>query len=244
MTVEVRRHVPGDVPGAFIQFPNALYAGDAGWTPPLRTEARKHITPGKNPYFDHAEVMFFTAWNGDRLIGRCSAQIDNEYLRTHDDKTGFFGCFDTVDCNETASSLLNAAGAWCAERGMNRIKGPFTLGINEELGIMIEGFEEPSVMLTPYHQPHQARLAEEAGLKKAKDILSWRYQCGALPPRAQKAYDMTMALPEVRIRPIDKRKLDEEMAIVRDVLMTPGVATGAMCPGPTPNLPRPWKNFA
>ncbi len=217
MTVEIRRHLPGNIPGAFIEFPSVLYTGDTGWTPPLRSEARKHLTPGKNPYFAHAEVMFFTAWKGDTLVGRCSAQIDNEYLRIHQDKIGFFGCFDTIDCPGTASALLNAASNWCAERGMDRIKGPFTLGINEELGVMIEGFDQPSVMMTPYHRPHQARLVEGAGFSKAKDILSWRYQCGALPVRAQKAYEMTMALPEVRIRPINKRKLDEEMSIVRDV---------------------------
>ncbi len=217
MTVEIRHHLPGHAPSAFMTFPNQLYADDFGWTPPLQSETCKQLSPKKNPYFAHADVALFTAWHGETLIGRCSAQVDSEYLRTHRDRTGFFGCFDTVDCNQTASMLLDAAGRWCADRGMARLQGPFTLGINEELGIMIEGFDEPSMMLTPYHRPYQAQLTENAGFHKSKDILSWRYRCGDLPVRAQKAYDITIALPEVRIRPIDKRRLHREMNIVRDI---------------------------
>ncbi|WP_188874036.1 hypothetical protein [Iodidimonas muriae] len=217
MTIEIRKHLPGEAMEPFLSFPNQLYRDDAGWTPPLKTEIRKSLSPKHNPFFKHADVMFFTAWSGDRMVGRCSAQVCHEHLKKHDDKTGFFGCFDVVDSQEVATALLDAAKEWVASKGMTRLRGPFSLGVNEEIGVMIEGFDAPSMMLTPYHRPYLSGLLHSAGFEKVKEIISWRYECGNLPARAQKAYDLTVTLPEVRIRRIDKSRLDEEMAVVRSV---------------------------
>lgn len=216
-SAEIRLQHPGDDVSAFLDFPDRLYAGDRGWTPPLRRESVKRFSVVGNPFFEHAEAAIFTARRGGEVVGRCTAQIDHEHLRTHRDATGFFGCLDTIDDAGVAASLLDAASDWCRERGMTAIRGPFSLSVNEEIGVMTEGFDEPSVMLTPYHRDYQAGLVERAGFRRVKEIINWRYRCGDLPPRAAKARDMTAALAEVRIRPVDKRRLGEEMQIVRDV---------------------------
>jgi len=183
----------------------------------LRGEAKKQLHPAKNPFFAHADVMLFTAWRDGVPVGRCSAQIDREHLRIHNDATGFFGFFDTVDDAEVGFALLEAAGRWCAERGMTRIRGPFSLCINEEIGVMIEGFEAPSMMLTPYHRPYQGSVIEAAGFSKVKDVITWEHDIQKLPARATQAYERIMAMEEVRIRPVDKRRLSEEMAVVRSI---------------------------
>ncbi len=218
MTLEIREHRPGSPDlDAFLRFPHTLYDGDRGWVRPLRGEARRQLDPRKNPFFEHAQAAFFTAWQDGRIVGRCSAQIDHEHLRIHRDGAGFFGFFDTVDDEEVGRRLIDAASDWCAARGMSRMRGPFSLCINEEIGLMVEGFEAPSMILTPYHRPYQAKILAAAGLRPVKDVITWEHDCSLPPPRAMRAYETIMALPEVTIRPIDKRHLAREMAIVRDI---------------------------
>jgi len=76
------------------------------------------LSPSQNPFFRRGEVTLFTAWQGQRLVGRCSAQIDREHLRVHNDAAGFFGFFDTIDDREVAKALLDAAAAWLRPRGV------------------------------------------------------------------------------------------------------------------------------
>lgn len=217
MTIEITRLAPGPDVRDFVEFPYRLYSGDAGWAPPLRREEAKRFDPAHNPWFEHAEAVLLTASKDGVVVGRATAHIDHLHLEYHHDGAGFFGCFDVVDDKEVARALLDTAADWCRERGMKTLRGPFSLSINEELGIMVGGHDEPSVMLTPYHRPYAGDLVEAAGFTPVKDIISWNYVHGPLPPRAVKAYEMTMALPEVRIRSVDKRRLDEEMVIVRDI---------------------------
>lgn len=217
MTIEIRRHPPGGDLRAFIDLPSRLYDGDRGWTPPLRGESKKQLDPSKNPFFHHADVALFTAWKDGVAVGRCSAQINREHLKHHDDRAGFFGLFDTVDDPEVAGALLTQAESWCASRGMRRLRGPFSLCINEEVGIMVEGFDAPSMMLTPYHRPYQGGLIERAGFRQVKDVLTWQHDIGRPPARAMRAYERIMAMEEVTIRPVRKRRLEEEMAVVRRI---------------------------
>jgi len=217
MSVEIRVHPPGGDVAAFLDMPHTLYAGDPGWTPPLRAEAKKQLNPRKNPFFAHADVALFTAWRNGKPVGRCSAQVDHEHLRVHEDSTGFFGFFDTAEDAKAGEALLDAAGDWCAERGMTRLRGPFSLCINEEIGVMVEGFDEPSMMLTPYHRPYQGSIVEAAGFRPVKDVLTWQHDIDRPPERAMRAHAAIMDMDEVYLRPVDKRRLADEMRIVRAI---------------------------
>jgi hypothetical protein len=110
--------------------------------------------------------------------------------------------------------LLGAASTWLRERGMKKIRGPFSLSINEESGCLIEGFDTPPMVLMPHHLPYQGALIEKAGFEKIKDMYAWRYTVGDIPARAQKAHDELAALPEIKTRHIDMRNLDTEVRTV------------------------------
>lgn len=211
MSVTVRWHEPGKDLKAFLQVPYEIYRGDPAWVAPLKMEVAERLTPRKNPFFDHAEVALFTAHRDGRLCGRISAQVDHEHLRVHDDGAGFFGFFDTVDDVEVATALVSAATTWLAERGMTTIRGPLSLSINEEVGLLVDGFETPPCVMMPHHRDYQGRLAEAAGLSKAKDLLAWSYPAAPPTPRSDRALQTINALPEVRFRSIDKRRLPEEV---------------------------------
>ncbi|MCA9531443.1 MAG: hypothetical protein KC543_15040 [Myxococcales bacterium] len=217
MTVRIVEHRPGKDLDDFLRVQRLVYRNDSAWIPPLNMEIRDRLTPRKNPFFQHAEVALFTAWRGDELLGRCSAQIDHEHLAAHDDGAGFFGFFDTLDDAEAAEALLDAAEAWLGARGMKVMRGPFSLSINEESGLLVEGFEHPPVVMMPHSRPYQARLLQGAGFTKCKDLLAWRYQVEPPPPRAQRALDQINALPEVRFRSLDKRRMRQEVDAVLDI---------------------------
>jgi GNAT superfamily N-acetyltransferase len=182
---------------------------------PLHMEITDRLTPKKNPFFEHAEVALFTAWKDGKAVGRISAQIDHEHLRIHQDNAGFFGFFDTVDDQEVASALLAAAEEWLASRGMTVMRGPFSLSINEETGMLVEGFDSPPTLMMSHHRPYQEELAKGAGLQKVKDCYGWKYEVVQAPPRAQKAWETINSLPEVRFRSVRPRNLKKE---VRDIL--------------------------
>jgi len=217
MSIEIREHRPGRDIKDFVRFHHTLYANDPAWVAPLDMELMDRLSPGKNPFFEHAEVALFSAWKDGRMLGRISAQIDHEHLKLHDDGAAFFGFFDTVDDPEVAKALLARAEAWATERGMKVLRGPFSLSINEASGTLIEGFEHPPVVMMPHALPHQAGLAEQAGYDKAKDLFCWRYDVQKIPPRATRAWEAVDALPEVRFRSVDRSNMLSELEILLEI---------------------------
>ena len=215
MSIEIKQHQPGKDLKDFIQVAFEVYRDDPAWVAPLNMEITDRLTPEKNPFFEHAEVALFTAWKDGKAVGRISAQIDHEHLRIHQDNAGFFGFFDTVDDQEVASALVAAAEEWLVSRGMTVMRGPFSLSINEETGLLVEGFDSPPAIMMAHHRSYQEALAEGAGLQKVKDCYAWKYHVVPAPPRAQKAWETINSLPEVRFRSVHPRNLKKE---VRDIL--------------------------
>ena len=203
---------------AFIRAGHVVFEGDPAWVPPLDFEIKERLSPKKNPFFNRAEAMLFTAWKGDRLVGRCSASIDREHLRVWKDDTGFFGFFDTIDDLEVARALLDAAEAWLRARGMKRMWGPFSLYANEEVGLLIEGHEAPPMLSMAHSRTYQAALCDALGLAKEKDLLAYRWD-SSLPfsKRALKAWEDVKAMPEVRLRSVDPSRMAEELQVVMDI---------------------------
>jgi hypothetical protein len=214
MSVEIKQHAFGSDPSDFIRAAHVVFEGDPAWVPHLDFMPKEQLSPKKNPFFEHAEGMMFTARKDGRVVGRVTAQIDREHLRRYDDATGFFGFFDTIDDPEVAHALLRAAEGWLREQGMRRMRGPLSLSINEEVGMLVDGFDTPPMLMMAHSRPYQGALAEGYGLSKAMDLFAWRYLVNDPPPRAVAAHKQILELPEVTIRLIDKSKINEELEAV------------------------------
>jgi hypothetical protein len=216
MSVEIRHTPIGGKLDPFLDVVSYIYRRDPNYVRALDFDMKQRLSK-KNPFFEHAEGVILTAHRNDFCVGRATAQIDREHLARHHDDAGFFGFFDTIDDEEVAKALLDAAAAWLRERGMKRMRGPISLGINEELGCLVEGFDTPPMILMQHHWPYQGPLIEKAGLSKLKDFYAWRYVVGDVPTRAQKAHDELDALPEVKSRHIDMKNFERDLRIVMDV---------------------------
>jgi hypothetical protein len=217
MSVVVRHHAPGADPSDFIKVGHVVFEGDPAWVPPLAFELRERLHPGKNPFFKRADVAFFTAWRGKELVGRCSATVDREHLRTWQDQTGFFGFFDCVNDAEVARALVDAASEWLQKRGMTRMMGPFSLYVNEEVGVLVEGFEHPPSLMMAHSRTWQGDMAEAAGLEKEKDLIAWKWENEPFPQRAIKAWEGVKSMPELKLRSVDTSRMKEELQTVMDI---------------------------
>ncbi len=201
----------------FLDLVDRVFADDPAYVRPLDMEVSERIDAKKNPFFEHAEGTAWVAYRDGVPVGRITAQIDHEHLKRYDDGAGFFGCFDTIDDEAVASALIDEASRWLKARGMKTIRGPFSLSINEETGCLVDGFQYPPVIMMPHHRPYQGALIEHAGLTKLKDFFAWKYQVGEVPLRAQKAHDEIAALPEVSVRQMNPRDVENELGIIMNI---------------------------
>lgn len=217
-SITIKEHTPGGDVGDFLRAGNVVFEGDPSWCQPLDFDIKQRLHPEKNPFFKRAEAIYLTAWKGDRLVGRCSASIDQEYLRLWQNDTGFFGFFDTIDDDEVGRALVEHAAKWLKSKGMKRMSGPFSLYPNEEVGVLVEGFDTPPMMMMAHSRAWQDRVALASGLVKEKDVLAWRYTVGELPKRASKALEMLKTdAPELKLRSMNMKKMHEELSIVLDI---------------------------
>jgi hypothetical protein len=216
MSIEIRETALGGDLRDFLNVVDYIYRSDDNYVRPLDFELKQRLSR-KNPFFKHAEGTTFTAYKNGWCVGRITAQVDHQHLEVHKDGAGFFGFIDTVDDQEVVEALLQRAGAWLKQRGLEKIRGPMSLNTNEEIGCLIEGFDTPPMVMMPHHLPYQARLIEQAGLEKVKDLYAWRYEVGDIPKRAQRAHDSIAALPEVKARHFDLKKLKSEVRVVMDI---------------------------
>jgi hypothetical protein len=68
------------------------------------------------------------------------------------------------------------------ERGLAHVVGPFSLSINDESGLLIEGFETPPYLMMGHARPYYARQLEAQGYRKAKDLIAFTSDMTAAPP--------------------------------------------------------------
>ena len=173
MSVEVQPVRSGRDRRAFVDLPYRLHATGTPWVPPLKIERHLFLTRRLNPFFRHGEAELLLARRGDRVVGRISAQIDLAFNRYHDNAWGMFGFLEVEEDAGALEALLDAAEAWLRERGRDRMVGPMDFTMNDEAGVLIEGFDRDPMVRQPWHPPYYARLCEAAGLVKVVDLLMW-----------------------------------------------------------------------
>lgn len=195
----------------FITLPSRLYANDPAYVAPLVLERQEALSPKKNPYFEHAEAQFWLAQRGGRDVGRISAQVDR--LVT-DPEVGHFGMIAAEDDGEVYAALFDAAESWLRARGKRHILGPFNLSINEETGLLVDGFDTPPVMLMGHDPRYSAARIEALGYGKAKDLIAYMYDIDHELPRAARRKIDSRTAQSLTVRQLDKSRYIEEFDTV------------------------------
>ena len=203
---------------AFLDVPARLRTGDPTWIAPLRVERKHHFGP-KNPYFAHAKAQYFLAETAEgKPVGRITAQVD-DLVQPADGsgRVAHFGCLEAADA-ESLHALLAAAEDWARDQGATSLHGPFSLSINDEIGLRVAGFHRPARLMMNDAPEWYAPAVADAGYAKAKDVVAYTFDGRAdLPARAARLAAQAEAMPGLRERPIDPARFHEELATVVDI---------------------------
>jgi hypothetical protein len=216
--VRNRRQLKG-----FVKVPFHLHREQPQWVPPLVFERMQFLDRRKNPYFEHAEVEFFVAERDGEPAGRISAQVDHRWDEFQGGGDAIFGFFESAEDPEVARALLDAASEWAAAKGRGRILGPMDFTTNDEIGILIEGFERRPMILEPWHPPFYRELIEAQGFAKTMDVLMWELNFGDLKegerfdPSIHAAAEKALKDEGIVIRNMRKRDMAAEVRRFSDV---------------------------
>jgi hypothetical protein len=217
--VEVRAVSGGRELRAFIHLPYRLHAGTP-WVPPVKVERWAFLNRRLNAYFRHGRAQYFLARRQGRVVGRITAQVDAAFNEFHASRWGMFGFLEFEDDPRILTALLAAAEVWLRAEGCDRMVGPMDFSLNDESGVLIEGFALEPQIKQPWHPPYYQQRCEEAGLVKAMDLLSWFLEIDdrtrldpVLPALARRASERH----GIRIRKLTRRHLRRELDAFADV---------------------------
>jgi hypothetical protein len=203
---------------AFVDLVWEVYKDDPCWVPPLKDEVHGLINPNKNPWFGHGKAEFWLAERDGKTIGRISAQVDELVQQHMAPGTGQWGMFEALDSG-TAEQLFRTAEGWLRKRGMTRALGPISISIWDEPGLLIQGFDQPPMVMMGHHRPAYQGWIEAAGYGKAKDLYTFELDIRIdMIPVIDRLIRTGEANPRIRIRDVDKSKFDQEAAIILDIL--------------------------
>lgn len=207
----------------FIDLQYRLYADDPNWVPPLKDEVRGLLTPGKNPWFEHAEAQLFLARRAGEVVGRISAHIDHLALQQPAEQgmgpgTGFWGFYE-AESAEIGNLLLEEAANWLRARGMTQMLGPVSFAMWDEPGLLIEGHDHPPTVMMGFNSAAYQSWIEAAGHEKAEDLFTYALKIDeGFPELTNRIVAMGEKSGKIKIRRVNKRRFDEEAALILSIL--------------------------
>src|SRR5215472_16118716 len=202
----------------FFDVADRIYSGDRNWVPPLRDDVAK-VFSDKNPFFRHAEIDLFLARRGGADVGRVAAIVDRGHNEFHGEKAVFFGFFESENDPAVAAALFDTIADWGRRRGMSVLRGPANPSLNDEAGLLVDGFDSPPVLMMTYNPRYYVSLVEGAGFRKAKDLLAYWFEIGTEPLErlTRLAQRVTRNEPNVAVRNISKGGLKKDLPKIREV---------------------------
>ncbi len=202
----------------FFDVADRIYAADPNWVAPLRDDVAK-VMEDENPFFRHGEMQLFLARRDGRDAGRVAAILDRNHNSFHGEKVVFFGFFEADDDPAVAAALLDAVALWGRERKMTVLRGPTNPTLNDEAGLLVDGFGSPPVMMMTYNPAYYARLLEGYGLRKAKDLLAYWFPLEEKPlERLSRVADrLRKRETDIVVRNVSRRSLERDLVKIREV---------------------------
>jgi GNAT superfamily N-acetyltransferase len=218
--VEIRSVSGGKDLKRFIDFPYRLHANSPQWVPPLRLERRLFLNRKMNAFFTHGEAEYFLALRDGRVVGRVSAHVNDAFNDYQEKNWGWFGFLEFEDDQEVLDALLAAAAQWLKSRGKERIVGPASFTMNDESGLLIEGYELKPMIAQPWNPPYYRERIEQAGLTKAIDLLMWSLDVedrDKVLPVMWELAEKVQSEHGIRVRPMRRWQLRKDMDAFAEV---------------------------
>jgi GNAT superfamily N-acetyltransferase len=198
----------------FIDLPFKLHANHPQWVPPLKLERWLFLSRRMNAFFSHGEAEYFLAWRDGRVVGRISAQVNHAFNDYRKKNWAWFGFLEFEDDQQVVDALLKAAETWCEARGKERMVGPASFAMNDESGVLIEGYELRPMIVQPWNPPYYKERMEQAGMAKAMDLLMWKLEVedrDKVLPVIWELAEKVQSEHGIRVRPMRRKQLRKDM---------------------------------
>ena len=204
----------------FIKFQYELYKDDKHFVPPLLMDRYKLLDQDKNPFFKNNDCQLFLAYKDNKIVGRIAAIENKKHNEIHEENTGFFGFFESIDDQEVSNKLLETVIQWNKEKKFSNIVGPVNPHINDDSpGVLVKGLDDDPVMLLAYSKAYYPQLLEAAGLNKVKDLYSYYVSAHGIEneEKLRRITDKTKKRHNLSIRTIDMKRFEEDYLAIQEI---------------------------
>ena len=205
---------------AFIDFPHDLYHGDSHYVPELFLGQKDLLSPSIHPFYKHSQAQAFLAYKDGKIVGRVLAIWNTNHNNFNNLSEGHFGFFDTINDQEVATKLLDTACEWVKAKGGNNIVGPVNLTTNDTVGLLVDGFDRPPMVMMPYNAPYYLDMVVGAGFNKKVDLRAYLVTTGQANQRSVLLLDKLeerLKRSGIILREINVKDFDSEAKKIRDV---------------------------
>ncbi|MCX7793187.1 MAG: hypothetical protein N2257_02090 [Thermodesulfovibrionales bacterium] len=212
--IEVLRAEGDELLSAFILFPFENYKDDPFFSPLLIKDQKVYLSEA-NPFFRHEDVRLYIAMKDGKVAGRIATIINHRHISIHNERAGFFGLFESINDRAVAEALLERVASDLREAGLQIMRGPMNLSTNEECGFLIEGFQHPPMLLTPYNPPYYNELMEACGFVKSKDLYAY---IADIPSELDEKVNRIAEIADrrgIRIRKVDMSRLEDDLLMFK-----------------------------
>lgn len=205
-----------------------FYKNDKNWVPPIIYDRMKLLDTEKNPFYQHSEIQLFLAYRDNEIIGRIAAITNENHNKIHNDKVGFWGFFECVNEQEVANALFDAAKEWLKDKGRDTMIGPENPSVNDEIGMLFEGYDDPPMIMMTYNPPYYNDLCVNYGMAKAKDLYAYYLEPeGFMSDKMERLQGIIRKRYNVKVREIDLKHKEQ---FKKDVQTLKEIYNGAWQP--------------
>lgn len=159
----------------FFSLRRVIYKDDPNVVFPLNSMERKQLSPEHHPFYEHATREMFVCYRDGRPVGRIAAVKDRMHNDHHKDRTGFFGCFETIDEQQVVDSLIAAAADWLKKNNCDSMRGPVNPSMKSDFGVVVEGNDDPPCIMMGYSPRRYDEHLKAAGLEPIKDFFAFKF---------------------------------------------------------------------
>ncbi|WP_124981505.1 GTP cyclohydrolase [Nonlabens xiamenensis] len=183
----------------FVQFQMDLYRDNAYFVPPIIKDELAVFDPSKNQVFKNAECWLFLAYKDGKIVGRVAGLINHIEINEQQKPKMRFGWLDMIDDIEVTRALLEEVHRIGKEKGLEYVEGPVGFSNMDKAGMLVEGFDELSTMITWYNYPYYKEHLTELGYTKSADWVEFKFSTpDPIPPKINKFADLIAKRYELR----------------------------------------------
>ncbi len=202
---------------AFERTPEFIHQNDPFYVPPFPGSIVKFFD-AKSPAQKHGKLTAFIAYRDGKPVGRIAAILNHTHNEYYKDKVGFFGFFDFIDDLEVAKSLYDTAKASLKADGMMDVRGPYSPTVNDECGLLVEGFSSIPFVVMAHNAPYYENIYLQLGLKKARDLYAYYIPASAtMPDKVVRVLERVKRNSGITLRSLDLKRLDEELKVIQEL---------------------------